>query len=91
MAEDLGLAMLDRVVAQVAVQVRPRGLGTMTVKAQVINQLYQINMLETTEIRVVAPQLAMHRYTAAVVVVVVLESRVILLEDIQDGVMAAMV
>jgi hypothetical protein len=85
-----GLATTHKEVVREEVQGQLQGNGTSKV-AQAINQLYQINMLETTEIQVVAPQLVTHRYMVEEQAVVVPESQGILLEDTQAGVMAAMV
>jgi hypothetical protein len=85
---DLGLVMLDKAEAQVAVQVHRQGPGILTVMVLATNQLFQINMLEIMEIRAEDLLPVTHRYTGVEVAAEVLESQDILLEDIQDGVTA---
>jgi len=88
---DLGLVMLDKAEAQVAVQVHLQGPGILTVMVLATNQLFQINMLEIMEIQAEDLLPVTHRYTVVEAAVVGPENRVILLEDIQDGETVVMV
>jgi hypothetical protein len=70
------------------VQVQLQALGTAS-EATEINPVNQINMPETTVIQVADLPLVTDRYMVEGQVAEAQESRVILLEDTQDGVMAA--
>ena len=87
---EYGPATTHKAAAQGEVQVQLRALGTAS-EATEINPVNQINMPETTVIRVADLPLVTDRYMVEGQVAEAQESQVILLEDTQDGVMAATV